>query len=162
MWERLVGVLADMLELYRELLAISNKKHEVLVKARTVELDALTKQEELLIIQIGKLETVRETVLQEIAAATHIAGESVTIARLVELADEKFSARLHELWQQLSQVTGELKEINGQNTKLIDQALFFVNYNLNILTQNAIGPTYAAKGQEGQAARASKLIDRKV
>lgn len=162
MWEQLVGVLANMLTLYQELLAISKQKNAVLVKARTQELETLTKQEELLIIRIGKLDHAREKLLQEITAANRLPGEALPMSRLVALAEADIAEQLNELWRQLSSITAEMAKVNEVNTKLIDQALFFINYNINLLTQSATSPTYAAQGQQGQAAPARKVIDRKV
>ena len=143
MWERLIGVLAKMLELYQALLVIS-------------------KQEELLIVQIGKIETARENAIQEFIDANKIVEDHLTVSRLAQLAEEPFGVQLSELLEKLQQVTAELVRMNQINTKLIEQSLSYINFNINLLTQNTVGPTYAAKGQQSQATPNRSVLDRKV
>ncbi|QJW48581.1 flagellar protein FlgN [bacterium BFN5] len=162
MWERLVDVLTNMLKLYQALLTISKQKHDILVGAKAQELDALTKQEELLIVQIGKLEVIREKALQEIITAHKFSDENITISRLAEVADQDNGKKIADLWREFDQITTELVKMNSLNTKLIEQALSFINYNINLLTQNTLGPTYAAKGQQGQGVPSRIVLDRKV
>jgi len=162
MWERLVDVLANMLKLYQALLTISKQKHDILVGAKAQELDALTKQEELLIVQIGKLEVIREKSLQEIIAAHKFSDENITISKLTEVADQDIGGQITDLLKQFDRITDELVQMNQLNTKLIEQALSFINYNINLLTQNTIGPTYAAKGQQTQGATTRAVLDQKV
>lgn len=162
MWQQLVDVLANMLKLYQALLTISKQKHDILVGAKAQELDALTKQEELLIVQIGKLEIVREKSLQEIIAALKFSDENITISKLAEVADPDIGGQIIDLLKQFDRITAELVQMNKLNTKLIEQALSFINYNINLLTQNTIGPTYAAKGQQTQGATTRAVLDQKV
>lgn len=162
MWERLVDVLANMLKLYQALLTISKQKHDILVGAKAQELDALTKQEELLIVQIGKLEVIREKYLQELITVHKFSDENITISKLTEVADQDIGGQITDLLKQFDAITAELVQMNKLNTKLIEQALSFINYNINLLTQNTIGPTYAAKGQQTQGATTRAVLDQKV
>ncbi|MEG6585003.1 flagellar protein FlgN [Dendrosporobacter sp. 1207_IL3150] len=162
MWEQLVTVLTNMLKLYQALLTISKQKHEILVAAKAQELEAITKQEELLIIQIGKLETNREQVLQEILTANKITDENINVSRLAECTDEVMGKRIKDLWQEFDKVTVELVRLNELNTRLIEQALSYINYNVNLLTQASTGPTYAAKGQQPQNATNRAVFDQKI
>ncbi|GBG57947.1 hypothetical protein SPFL3102_01667 [Sporomusaceae bacterium FL31] len=162
MWERLVDVLANMLKLYQALLTISKQKHDILVGAKAQELDALTKQEELLIVQIGKLEVIREKYLQELITVHKFSDENITISKLTEVADQDIGGQITDLLKQFDRITAELVQMNKLNTKLIEQALSFINYNINLLTQNTIGPTYAAKGQQTQGATTRAVLDQKV
>jgi len=40
--------------------------------------------------------------------------------------------------------------------------LLFINYNINILSHTAVGPTYAAKGQENGQAPKRTVFDARV
>lgn len=162
MWERLVDVLANMLKLYQALLTISKQKHDILVGAKAQELDALTKQEELLIVQIGKLEVIREKVLQEIITVHKFSDENITFSKLAEVADQDIGLQIKDMLKQFDSITADLVKMNQLNTKLIEQALSFINYNINLLTQNTIGPTYAAKGQQTQGTTTRAVLDQKV
>ena len=160
MWEKLVTVLTAMLANYKQLLELSRCKRDILVTVQTKELEALTRQEELLIIKLGKLDQERQVVLTDIAAAYSVNREDLTIKKLGKMADLPVSAKIEALGEEFTQITQKLTDVNKLNTRLIQQSLDFVNYNLNILTQNCVGSTYQPKGQTGSQSRI--VIDAKI
>lgn len=162
LWERLDAILTEMLELYRALLALSRQKRDMLVKVQVQDIEAVTKREETLILQIGKLEGLREQLVAEIAKTSQLAPESLNLAKIRELVDEATANRFVWIDKEFDEVLKELTPLNKLNTELIQQSLGFINYNLNLLTQSQVGPTYAAKGQNTQASTPRVLVDRKV
>lgn len=144
MWENLISILGEMVELYRGMLRLTEQKRQVLIAAKSQELTVVTQHEEVLILQIGRLESLRETAIRQIASTHGLAPDKITLNKVHELADEKIAARLAELGEQLTTIVGELTPLNQQNAQLIQQALNYVNYNINILAQNAAGPTYSS------------------
>ena len=162
MWERLIEALAELLKLYQVLLTLSKQKHGILIAAKAIDLEAVTKQEEQIILQIGKLEIIRENAVQEIMIANNLAPEELTISKLIGFADSATERQLIEIWHQFDSVIAELAKMSSLNSKLLEQALLFVNFNINILTQSTIGPTYAAKGSHEQTSTARTVLDRKV
>lgn len=162
LWEKLDTVLTEMLDTYKALLALSKQKREMLVKVQVQEVEALTKKEEALILQIGKLEGLREQVVADIAAVSQLPPETLNLSRIRAMVDEKQANRFVWIDKEFDSVLQELSALNQLNTELIQQSLGFINYNLNVLTQSQVGPTYAAKGQNTENAPARGLVDRKV
>ncbi|MEN6565538.1 MAG: flagellar protein FlgN [Veillonellales bacterium] len=162
-WTKLQSILNEMLEFYQTLLAVSREKRAVLVSGKTRELEAVTKEEEILILQAGKLENRREKIIVEIAAGYGLNTEEITFAKIKELADETDAAQLEQLAKSLEAVVAEIKQLNQVNTKLIQQSLRFIQYNINILTQNTSGPTYEPQGKTTeQTGQGRNLFDRKA
>lgn len=162
LWERLDTVLTEMLELYRALLTLSKQKREMLVKVQVQDIEAMTKREEALILQVGKLEGLREQVVADISKTSQLPPESLNLIKIRDLVDEAKADRFVWLDKEFDNVLQELTQLNKLNTELIQQSLGFINYNLNLLTQSQVGPTYAAKGQSAQNTPARGLVDRKV
>ncbi|HWR45790.1 flagellar protein FlgN [Sporomusa sp.] len=159
MWDKLIILLNQTLELYQALLKLSQKKRDILVEAKPHDLDLLTRQEEVLIIEAGKLETMRLTLTRELAAAAGLAPGETAWSALIECADSETSNKLKALSEKFDRVTRELVEINELNTKLIEQSLDFINYNINILSQSAVGPTYVPKGQTAPSGPSRSILD---
>ncbi len=162
MWDKLIALLAELSELCQGLLELSKQKREFLIAGQAQKLEAVTRQEEVLILRIGKLEVLREKVLQEIAAAHQLNTQGLTISQLRQLADEEVANKIKEFEQVFSSITNELVPLNQLNTQLIQQSLNFVNYNINLLAQTQTGPTYAAKGSSGQNQPSRNFLDAKV
>lgn len=163
-WQQLTTLLTDTLHVYQALLDLSRRKHDILVAANAKELEVITGQEEKLILQAGKLEGLRQSVLRELAAALNMRVEDLTLTRLIELADDNTAPQLTKLQADFADLTGELAQANDLNARLLQQALTYINYNVNILTQNASGPTYGATPQQAAADVAAHraLFDQKI
>lgn len=161
MWNKLVALLSEIVALYRVILEISHNKKKVLVAAKVEELDALTKREESIILQIGKLESAREQVVVELAGLYALSPKELTLAKAGELAGGEVADQLRKLEAELSGIVDQLVPLNKINTELIEQSLNYVNYNLNLLTQSPANPNYAPKGQ-GESQRARTVIDAKI
>jgi len=69
--DRLINDLMDVLlqesKIYEDILEISKKKTDVIVKGKVSELESITNLEQSLIVKIGKLEETRENIVTEIA-----------------------------------------------------------------------------------------------
>lgn len=162
MWDKLITLLSELSELCKGLLELSKQKREFLIAGEAQKLEAVTRQEEVLILRIGKLEVLREKALQEIAAEHNLNIQGLTISQLRQMADEQVAEQIKEFEQVFSSITNELVPLNQLNTQLIQQSLNFVNYNINLLAQTQTGPTYAAKGSSGQGQPARNFLDAKV
>lgn len=162
MWDKLIALLAELSELCQGLLDLSKQKREFLIAGQAQKLEAVTRQEEVLILRIGKLEVLREKALQEIAAEHNLNIQGLTISQLRQMADDKVAEQIKEFEQVFSSITNELVPLNQLNTQLIQQSLNFVNYNINLLAQTQTGPTYAAKGSSEQNQPSRNFLDAKV
>ena len=148
-WEALLAVLRKIISLYQTVLALSQEKQQILVSAKSQELEKVTKQEEMLILEIGKLEDLRRKLVGELMAAHGIDGE-VVLSELKKVAAPDIAVQLETFGENLRDIMKAITPINKLNTELINQALGFINYNINILSQTVVGPTYAPKGQANE------------
>jgi len=149
-WEALLVVLNKMLSIYQAILALSQQKKQLLVAANAHDLEKVTKQEEILIIQVGKLEDLRGKLISELMAAHGIIEDHVSLDQLRKIAKPNIVEQLEVFSKEIRIIMAEIVPLNKLNTELIKQALGFVNYNINILSQTVVGPTYAAKGQANE------------
>lgn len=157
-WDKLIDLLNQTLEIYQALLELSKKKRAVLANAKPQELEMLTKQEEVLILEAGKLENLRLKHMGELTATLGLPEEKRTLAALITCADEETADELKAISEEFAEVNEELQELNEINAKLIQQSLEFINYSINILSRSTVGPTYAAKGDTTPAGASSRSI----
>lgn len=162
MWENFIVLLRQTLEIYEALLLLSRKKRQILVEVKPQELEQLTKQEELLIIKAGQLETARKAQVQEIITKLGLSPEQSQLTTLIEHADSQTADKLEEISEEFTEIAAELVELNELNEKLIKQSLELVNYNINILSQNSAESTYAPKGQPGATSSGRSILDTKA
>ena len=161
-WEELLAVLSKMLSIYQAILALSQQKHQVLVAAKSHELETVTKQEEILIVQVGKLEDLRGKLVSEMLISYGIKDGEVSLAELKKIAKPEVVEKLEAFGNDFTDIMARMLPLNQQNTELIQQALRFVNYNINLLTQTVVGPTYAAKGQADKQTIQRTVFDARV
>lgn len=161
-WEELLAVLDQILGIYQALLNLGQQKHDILVKAKPRELEIVTKQEEVLILQIGKLEDLRRKLAGEIMAAHGITEGEISLAQLHKIAEPAIVGQLEQFGKEIGDIVKKMVPMNKLNTELINQALGFINYNINLLSQTAVGPLYAAKGQANEQAVKRRVFDAKV
>lgn len=160
-WEALVAVLSRILSIYQAILTLSQEKKEILVAAKSQELEKVTKQEEMLILQVGKLEELRRKLVSELMVAHGIGEGGSSLLQLQNIAMPAVATQLEEFRRKMSDIMAEITPLNKLNNELINQALGFINYNINILSQTAVGPTYAAKGQANEQTKRT-VFDAKV
>lgn len=162
MWDKLVLLLNQTLQIYQALVQLSQKKREILVKANPQALEQLTKQEEMLIIEAGKLEKLRLPLIKELVAALGLDTEQTALATLITHADSQTATKLRTISETFTNITDELAQLNAVNEKLIKQSLDFINYNINVLSQTTAESTYASKGQTGSGKIGRSLLDTKA
>ena len=161
-WENLLNVLKEILAVYQTILMVSQQKKQILISAKTMDLAKITKEEEALIVQVGKLEALREKIVSEIMADHGMTEGTIDLVQLQKIAKPDIVEKLENFSTEFRLIMAEMAPLNKLNTELITQALNFVNYNMNILSQVAVGPTYAAQGQSNEQAPMRKVFDAKV
>ncbi|WP_378950672.1 flagellar protein FlgN [Pelosinus sp. sgz500959] len=161
-WEGLLAVLSQMLSIYQAILTLSQQKNRILVAAKPQELETVTKSEEVLILQVGKLEEIREKLVKELMVLYGMRDGRASLDELTNVAQPAIIEKLEIFKKEFSKVMAEIGSLNKLNTELIKQALGFINYNINLLSQTAVGPTYAAKGQNNEQAPKRTAFDARV
>jgi flagellar biosynthesis/type III secretory pathway chaperone len=161
-WEKLIGLLNEMIELYSAILILSKNKRQALIEVQPQKLEAVTQQEELLIVKVGKLEVARGKVMREIAEACDVDLEELTLSEMVDLAGPGYAEHLTKVADDFDRIMGELVAVNRLNAELIEQALGFINFNINVLAQSTTVSTYAPRGKVPKGTEVRKLVDRRI
>jgi flagellar biosynthesis/type III secretory pathway chaperone len=163
-WEGFLTLIAQILELCHQMLALGKTKREILVSGKTEGLEKIIKQEELLLMQIDKLETERSKKSREITEIHGIQLAEMTLSDIAKLAEASVAGQIQEIGAHLKKTVGELGELNQLNNKLLQQALFFVNCNINLLVQNQAEPVYGVQNSSNttNTMRGRLLVDQKI
>ena len=165
--DRIACELADVLDredkLYKDAADISKKKTEIIVHGKIEELDSLVKAEQALILKIGKLEDERERVIMALSYALDMDLAAATLSDInPRLTGESYS-RLDNCQKSLAQTLGGLKNSNDTNSQLIQNALDYVNFSVNIITTNQnSGNIYSQDGDEEAGRERRSIFDVKL
>ena len=162
-WGELLTVLAESVTLYKDLLLLGEEKRQALIGANTAELDAITRREEMRILEGTRLEERRAKATAAIATHHKLADRKPSLLMLADAADPDTAEQIRSLGAELDTAVKQLVRLNDTNAALIHQALHFVQYNLNLLTRSQAETTYVPSGNRKSAGSAAAMIlDRKV
>ena len=162
-WEALVAILSDTVSLYRGLAALGEEKRKALIEADTAGLDAVTRREELIILEGTRLEERRAKATAALANQHKLADRQPTLLILADVAQPETAEQIRSLGAQLDKAVKQLVRLNDTNAALIHQALHFVQYNLNLLTRSQAEPMYMPTGNRKAAnGTTAMILDRKV
>ncbi len=156
----LLETVERQLEIYRKLLALAFDKQPVLVKGKIPELEKMTREEELLILQVGRLEEQRQALHQNLANHFVLSAEELSLSELIRRTDASTSKRFQQVYDEMTEVLGELAEVNQANSELIRNSLDYLNFSLDILLNNEGSPGYDEPDEKKQPA--AKIFDRKI
>lgn len=162
MWRNLLNVLHQILTVCQAFLTLSEQKQKVLIAANSQELEKIVKQEDSLLVQISKLEKMRETIIQEILVVHSAQDTEISLEALKKIAKPDVREQLEAFSKELKQIIDQLGPLHTLNAELIQQALGFIDYNVNVLSQIAVGPAYASGGKTEQQAPQRTLFDAKA
>lgn len=151
--QELINTLDKELEIYHQLLTISEEKTDVIVKNDVPSLQNLTTQEQILTGQVFRLEKSREILIEDISIVLNHSKKDLTLIKLIQLIGDEIKEKdqLLEHYRELNTVLGKLKECNEHNRMLINQAVDFVDFTINTLKSTKIGPQtsgYSNRGNE--------------
>ncbi len=162
-WGELLTVLAESVTLYKDLLLLGEEKRQALIGADTAMLDAITRREELRILEGTRLEERRAKATAALATHHKLADRKPTLLMLADAADPDTAEQIRSLGAELDTAVKQLVRLNDTNAALIHQALHFVQYNLNLLTRSQAETTYVPTGgRKATGGSAAMILDRKV
>ena len=144
----LVEILDQESRVYKELLNISKKKTNIIVEGKVGELENLVKLEQTLVLQMGRIETTREKLVNQLAGELKINASDVTISELLKHLKNGEAEKLKACQVSMTGILDELKNANELNSKLIKNSLDFINFSINMMTAIDSGTNnYGGGGQ---------------
>jgi flagellar biosynthesis/type III secretory pathway chaperone len=163
----IAGMLAAVLEqealLYQDAADISAKKTDVIVHGKIEELDSLVKAEQAIILKIGKLEDEREKIVETLSDELELDLEGVTLSDINTRLGGECYARLDNCHKSLAGAIDRLKNHNDMNAQLIQHALDYVNFSVNLLTTNQnTGSLYSQDGGDDAGNQRRSVFDVKL
>ncbi|WIF96128.1 flagellar protein FlgN [Caminicella sporogenes] len=161
--EQLILTLNKEYDVYAEVLKLAKNKKKVIIEGKVKELDSITGKEQVMIVTLGKLEKIRESIVNNIIKEMEIKDEIENITELVEYFDDEEREKVLEIRKKLVEILDEVKKENNLNSELIKQSLEYIEFNKNLLmTLNSQGSTYGANADEKDVKVKTNLFDMKV
>jgi len=160
--DELIEILNKELAIYDDILKLSAKKTDVIVNGDVSELVNITRMEQSMVPQIGKLESERMQLVEQIAVLLNIKAEELTLTVLEKQLPGEQKVKLADCRKKLSDTINELKEANALNSKLIKNSLDYIDFSINVLTSaGASGNNYINSGVSQEPGR-KNLFDMKL
>jgi flagellar biosynthesis/type III secretory pathway chaperone len=143
---------------YAGLLDLAEKKTEYLVKNDTNSLSHITSEEIKLAEQAGQLGRVRE---QYVSKMREVLGkQDASLGEMIDCLPDDQKNALSKSRERLKDTVIRLGVRNGINKRLIDNALEYINFNLELLASpSPETPVYGKSGQEVKSGRVKSMLD---
>ena len=156
--DQLAAILEQEALLYQDAADISAKKTDIIVHGKIEELESLVKAEQAIILKIGKLEDERERVVTALSDELDLDLEGATLSDINPLLGSESYAKLDNCQKTLAKTLGGLKNSNDMNSQLIQNALDYVNFSVNLLTTNQDSGNMYSQDGDGENRRSRRSI----
>lgn len=156
-------IISSEVAAYKELLALSEQKKDVLINNQTKELNEIVSKEQSILGKIKQHEHSREDCTAKISHACGLSGVKIDLQTIIDNAENPLRKDIIELRCELKKVVSELSNINEQNKMLIDTHRKFVSFSLEAITgqMNTLN-TYSNAGLENDTKAVHMLLDSTV
>lgn len=154
MINELANILEQEARVYDSILNISKNKTKIIVEGKVTELENIVKLEQSLVLQIGRLENLREEIVEKCAEQLGVNPSDITVSELVKHLKGGNAQKLKASQQKMASTLSDLKNTNDLNSKLIKNSLDFINFSINLFVDAGAGSNNY--GSTGQAADTSK------
>lgn len=140
--EELLATLSSEKEIYEQIIPISERKTEILVRGDLKELEEVTQKEQALIDKANVLGKKRDNVIQNIGVVLNRDPDTLDLTTLAQLLgkqpeEKKKLAKLHD---SLKVVMKRLVDINEKNKNLIENSLEMIEFNMNFIQSTRMSP----------------------
>lgn len=161
-FSELIEELSSELSIYKEFLALAEKKTGVLVKGDVKTLSEITGIEQNLVLKLGRIEERRLNIVKRIAASSGKDIKDIGAEFFEKTLSSDELGRFKSVSCELKRVLSELKQKNSINEKLIRRALDYIRFSLEVITEAGKDVSvYDARGNNsGQGAL--RVIDKKA
>lgn len=158
--ENLITALQYEYKTYLEVLKIAETKTNYLVKNDAQAVGSVIEQEQKLAVQTVKLNQVREKLLQTFADKYNQNFNTLTISKVKSIVKNPYKRQLDDIQKKLSDVLAKLQSRNEVNKKLIENAIKYLDFNLQLITApDPATPTYGKSGLEDSKSNNRSMLD---
>lgn len=153
--KQLQEMLRQQLKVCRQLVELSEAQKEKFTVSSIPRTDDFVKETEKLLAELGRLENIKEQYIHQQNAV----NVEEFIGRSADSDDKHLTEKLQAA---LTQTMTQLQQLGRENKDMLDRAMKYVNFSVNVLTQTAAGMTYASSGGEQSTASKKKMFDQSV
>jgi len=130
----LIEVLQGQVGLYQQISALSAQKKDFIVGNDIDSLRKIVAEENMVVPKVIRGDKERERIMKDICMVLNKGQEDMTLSYLVTLMENQPEhGELSEVVEKTKAAVHELNEINETNKVLIENALEFIDYNINLL-----------------------------
>ena len=138
MIDQLAEIMEEQAQKYGELLGLSEEKKEAIIKNDISTLQKLTNLENMVISQNNRLEKKRLSLGKDIAEVLGKKEDELDLNTLISLLpDQTDKDMLKNVGDRIREVVSNLKLANEQNNNLIQNALDYIEYSVNVMRSAA-------------------------
>lgn len=159
----LSAILERSLELHRDMLALAEKKREVVLSGQIQALQNFLEEETQLVEALEAVEQERLQYVQKLVPAADDARQ-VTVSELIRKMSEEERRVIQGQMRELLRLVEQLQQENDQNQALVDESLQHVRHSLDVLTTHPSDEyTYRPQQQTSTGNRGSSgFFDQKA
>jgi len=148
MWQQLIKAINILIDEYERLLVLGQKKRAILIAVDFKSLEAVLKEEQIVVASITKSEEARQAVLKKLSFDCGNISSATKMTDLYRVCPPQLAAELKDCNGRLSRIVQKNTEASEANKFLISAALNAVEYHLNIIGGTKASPVYGATGNE--------------
>ncbi|MFW5855836.1 MAG: flagellar protein FlgN [Bacillota bacterium] len=159
----LYKILKKEYELYQSLKQSAEKKKDSIIEGEVDDLAQLVEKEEEIVNKLEKKEKKREKVLQELIEIKGVDLKKISFKEMLKYFSEKWQDDLATYRSKLLEIIEELEALNEENRSLLEEAMKFNNFSLNMLYDaiDLSSQTYS-KDKSSEKKQGFNIIDRKA
>jgi flagellar biosynthesis/type III secretory pathway chaperone len=160
----ILQVMTDLIELHSSLIAIAERKTEILKRNEVDQLMQIVQQENKLVRQIGELDRQRiDATGRFLIEKCYAPNPRITVSDLVKIifkSEEK--KQLLDLQQQLMTTMRTLRDLNQLNQQLIEHSLAFIDYSIDLISGAPEDEIFYHNPNQSYASKRQGLFDTKA
>lgn len=160
MWDKITMHIKAQITLCDELISISQAQKLALISSDAAELIKTTGRNEQALHKFLALENSKQTLLSEWKKQAQI-SENASLMDLARRAGRGARATL-QFAERLERRMRELKGLRDQNHALLQNAMQFVEFSVNAMTQTTADDLYAANPQNNSVISKKKIFDQSI
>lgn len=134
--------LKKQISCYRKIVQLEKAKQQALVENKIQEIEAVTAQEEKILLEVSRLEEERLHWAEFFGKEIGKKAEDITLGEL----EERYP-KLRAVRQELENEINTLRNLHETNTKLLENAVNLVNFTIQSLTRERHS-TYSHPGEK--------------
>jgi flagellar biosynthesis/type III secretory pathway chaperone len=160
MINNLLEVLGQQAQTYEELYGLSQEKKDALVKDNINEIQKITDLENILLSQHGRIDKKRVQLMKDISLVLGVKDGSLDIPALINLLEgQNEQDELKQLRLRIRTALDKLAAANALNASLIENALDYIEYSLNVIRSSAMQEVQTYTVQGGMLKEEGSLLD---